>query len=149
MRLVVALALVLAAACGSKSTPAPATPLPPTEPAATDPAPPATGDRPTDEAQDAMFEDHLVMMEEFGAAGAARKGNCPALAGDLNAIIDKHETTLAMARAWEGDEAIKARSQAYYDAREDRTKAAAEAFFNNVAMCENDEAVLGALNRLQ
>lgn len=145
MRLLVAFALFVAACGGSKS----AKPTTPTEPAPTEPAPPATSERPTDAQIDAMFEDTVVMMEEFGTKLAPHKGDCATIAADINAIIDGHANTLAMARAWKDDADIDARGKAYIEARQDRAKAAAEAFFASVDGCEGDEGVNQALQRLE
>ena len=143
------MALVLAA-CGKKSSTTPTAPEPvaktepatPTEP--TEPAKPAT---PSDAELNAMFEQTLAFLSDMASAVSENEKDCKKMAVAIDATMTKHQSLLAKAKEFDGNDAVNDKADAFMKAHESEMTAAQGKMGAGLQACAGDPDVQKAMSR--
>ena len=148
------LALVVLAGCGKKSstTPPPvgntAEPAGSVEPATpAEPAPPAVKPTPSDAELDALFARTLEFLSQFADAVAKNEKDCKKMAAAMTAVFDANAALLAEAKAYEGNEEVDAKADAYMKAHEAQLEASMGKMMPGMQACSGDTDVQAAMER--
>ena len=153
--LALSVALSVAAGCGKKSstTPQPAVentaePAGSVEPATTaEPATPAARPTPSDAELDALFARTLEFLSQFADAVAQNEKDCKKMAAAMTAVFDANAALLAEAKAYEGNEEVDAKADAYMKAHEAQLEASMGKMMPGMQACSGDTDVQAAMER--
>ncbi len=144
--LAVAVAVVAAgalAACGGKSKGS-AAPGPSASPAPTEPAP-AAG--PTDAELEALFGRSLDFFDAMAAAVESAGDDCPAMAKALDGVFTSHQALLTEVKAFEGNEDVDRKADAYMEQHKDRVQAAMTRVGEGLGACAGNADVAAVMQR--
>lgn len=131
------------AACGGTSkggaTPAPG-------PAgSTAPTDPSAG--PTDAELEAMFGRSLDFFDAMATAVESAGDDCPAMARALDGVFTSHQALLTEVKAFEGNEDVDRKADAYMEQHKDRVQAAMARVGGGLAACAGDPEVAAVMQR--
>ena len=144
-RLLAVLACGLLAACGPKSTPAPATPAP----ATTTPAePPASTQTISDADLEAIMRETVAMFTAVSDAVSAAGGDCAKVATGIEQAAGEHAELLQRAHALDEDPSATDRAEKWMGAHEAELKPVFERLFAGLEPCKDDPAVQAAMEKM-
>jgi hypothetical protein len=100
---------------------------------------------PSDAELKALFARTLEFLEQFANAVAQNEADCKKMAKAMTTVFDANQELLAEAKAYEGNQEVDAKVDAYMQANKDRFDVAMSKMMKGMQACASDTDVQKAM----